>query len=46
MAHRTEQLGIDSGEPSQRPGIPLIIFSATLPDQSHRACMGHDHFVA
>ena len=45
MSHRTQQAGIDSCEPCQRPGIEPIIFSATLADQSHVARMGHDHFV-
>ena len=46
MSHRTQQAGIDSGEPCQRPGIELIVFSATLADQSHVARMGHDHFMS
>ena len=45
MPHRTEQAGIDSRQPCQRPGIEPIIFSATLADQSHVARMRHDHFV-
>src|SRR6202142_2547665 len=46
MAPRTQQAGIDSRQSRQRPSIELIILSATLPDQSHVARMGHDHFVA
>jgi hypothetical protein len=44
MPHRTEQLGIDSCQPCQGPGIQRIIFPATLPDQAHIARMRHDHF--
>jgi len=35
MAHRTQQAGIDSCQPCQRPGIQLIIFPTTLTDKSH-----------
>ena len=46
MSHRTQQAGIDSCQPCQRPGIELIIFSAALADQSHVPRMRHDHFVS
>jgi hypothetical protein len=46
MPHRTEQCRIDSGQPSQRPGIEPIVFSATCADQAHVARVGHNHFVS
>lgn len=45
MSHRIQQAGIDSCEPRQGPGIELIVFSATVADQSHIARVSHDHLV-
>ena len=39
MLHRRQQLRIDSCQPGQRSRIQPIIFSSTLPDQAHVACM-------
>jgi hypothetical protein len=32
MLHRTQQLGIDPGQPRQRPRIQTIVLLATFPD--------------
>jgi hypothetical protein len=45
MAHRTQQVRIDSGQPCQRSGVELVVFSATLSDQPHAARVSFDHFV-
>ena len=45
MSHWSQQAGVDSGQTRQCSGVELIIFSATIPDQSHIARMRHDHFV-
>jgi len=45
MLHRIQQLGIDPGQPRQCLRIQPVVFLATLPDQSHLARIGHDHFV-
>lgn len=46
MAHRPQQLRIDSGQPCQRPSIMSIIFSTALGDQLYFLRMGHEHFVS
>src|SRR5215469_6092234 len=45
MLHRIQQLGIDPRQPRQGLRIQPIVFLAALPDQSHLAGIGHDHFV-
>jgi hypothetical protein len=45
MLHRRQQLRINPHQPSQRSGIPPIIFFPTLSDQAHVARMRHDHFM-
>ena len=46
MPHRSQQLGIDSRQPCQRPRIVAIIFSTALGDQLHLLRVRHDHFVS
>src|SRR5712671_5254296 len=46
MAHRTQQLGIDSRQSCQCPSIVPIIFSIALGDPLHLLGVRHDHFVS
>jgi hypothetical protein len=46
MLHRTQQLGIDPGQPCQGLRIHPIVFLPALANQPHVASMRHDHFVS
>jgi integrase len=45
MLHRTQQRGIDAGQPGQCLRIQPIILFAAFPNQPQLAGIGHDHFV-
>ena len=45
MAHRPQQLRVESCQSCQRPRIVPIIFSIALGDQFHFLCVRHEHFV-
>jgi hypothetical protein len=46
MPHRTQQRGIDPGQPRPRPRVQPIVLLSTFADQAHVARMRHDHFVS
>jgi hypothetical protein len=45
VLHRTQQLGIDPGQPRQRLRVHAVVSLSTLPDQTHLASLRHDYFM-